>query len=125
MSIQRATEASPRQAEAAPSEPRPRLLTVDEYYKMAEIGILRPDETLLVLEVADTTVMFDLGEKAQMYALHGVRDYWVVDLMGHRVVIHRDPTPTRYATVWSLESGETISPLAFPDVTFTADEILG
>ena len=39
MAIQRATEATPDKAEAIPSEPRQRLFTVDEYYKMAEVGI--------------------------------------------------------------------------------------
>jgi Uma2 family endonuclease len=80
---------------------------------------------LLVVDVSDTTLALDLGEKAAMYAVHGITDYWVVDLQGHRVVIHREPTADGYASVRSVARGETISPLAFPDVTFTADEILG
>ena len=50
---------------------------------------------------------------------------WVVDLAGDRLIVHRKPTANGYADVRSVARGETISPLAFPDVTSTADEILG
>jgi Uma2 family endonuclease len=75
--------------------------------------------------VADITLAFDLGEKALMYAGHEVPELWVVDLQGHEVVVHREPTAQGYASVVSLRRGESISPLAFPDMTFTVDEILG
>lgn len=82
-------------------------------------------ETLLVIEVADSTLAFDLGEKALMYARAGIADYWVFDLAGHRIVVHRGPTAEGYASVDSVESGASIVPSAFPDIVFTADEILG
>jgi len=205
MAIERAeTESVPSVAAPEPAGPTPRLFTVDEYYKMAEVGILRPDErvqliegkiiempaigprhafnvtrltgllfvrlgeralvraqnpirlangaepdpdvaaisphpnpkefetrhpeaseSLLIVEVADTTLAFDLGEKALMYAAHGVSELWVVDLQGHEVVVHREPSADGYASVRRLPRGEAIRPLAFPDVTFTVDEILG
>ena len=39
--------------------------------------------------------------------------------------MHREPTPDGYASVTSIARGMAISALAFPDLTFTADEILG
>ena len=59
-----------------------------------------------------------------MYARHGVPEPWVVDLSGDGVV-HREPTAHGYASVRNIARGETIAPLAFPDVSFTVDEILG
>jgi Uma2 family endonuclease len=85
----------------------------------------RPEDVLLVIEVADTSVAYDLGEKAVLYARYGVPELWVFDLPGYRLVIHREPTATGYANVRELPRGASISPLAFPDVTFTADELLG
>ena len=84
-----------------------------------------PADVLLIVEVSDSTLQMDLVEKAQQYADHAIADYWVVDLQGDAVVMHREPKPEGYASVTTLARGETISPLAFPDVSFTVDEILG
>lgn len=36
-------------------------------------------DALLVVEVADATLRYDLGTKFDLYARHGIRHYWVVD----------------------------------------------
>lgn len=84
-----------------------------------------PSDVLLIVEVSDSTLETDLREKAQQYGRHGIAEYWVVDLQGDRLVVHRQPTTDGYAKVESLERAASVSPLAFPDVTFSADEILG
>src|SRR3954464_5490174 len=50
MAIQPAAQSEHQERPAAPIEPTPRLFTVDEYYKMAEAGILRPDERVQLIE---------------------------------------------------------------------------
>jgi Uma2 family endonuclease len=84
-----------------------------------------PSDVLLIVEVSDSTLDTDLREKARQYGAHGIVEYWVVDLQGHRLVVHREPTPDGYASIVTVNRGKTIGALAFPDVTFTADEILG
>jgi Uma2 family endonuclease len=84
-----------------------------------------PSEIFLIVEIANSSLAFDLGEKADMYARHDIQELWVVDIPHDRLVVHRGPTADGYASVQSLMRGERITPLAFPDVTFTADEILG
>jgi len=163
--------------------PRPHRLSVDEYYRMAEVGLLSPDDrteliegeiidmppigsrhavaaTLLpkriiralgdsadvrvqlpirllprsepqpdvavvkprsdayrrahptaedvhlLIEVSDATLRYDLEVKARLYATHGIREYWVVDLVNRRVVRHRAPRGAQYAQVDSLDTGE-------------------
>ena len=205
MAIRRAPLPVTDDATVEVAEPSVRLFTVDEYYRMAEVGILRPDERVeliegvivqmppigpdhagsvdslnellgdrlrprarvrvqnplhldgmaepepdlalvrpegerreayrsshptledifLVVEIADSTLTYDLGEKAAMYARAGVPDLWVIDLRGGRIVVHREPTPDGYASVQTIERGTTVRPLAFRDIEFTADEILG
>lgn len=45
-----------------------------------------PVETIaLILEVSDTTLRFDLGKKARLYAAAGVPEYWVADLQGRKL----------------------------------------
>jgi Uma2 family endonuclease len=90
-----------------------------------ETNLPTPADVLLLVEVSDSTLATDLGEKAQQNGANGIVDYWVLDLQGDRVVVHREPTADGYASVQSVTRGETINPLAFPDVTFTADEVVG
>jgi Uma2 family endonuclease len=82
-------------------------------------------DTLLVIEVADSTLAFDLGPKALMYARHNIQDMWVLDIRGDRLVVHREPSPEGYRSVTERRRGDSITALAFPDVTLTLDEILG
>ena len=84
-----------------------------------------PADVLLIVEVSDSTLRTDLIEKARQYAGHGIADYWVVDLQGDQLFVHRDPTAAGYASVTTLARGASISPLAFSDVTVPIDEILG
>lgn len=86
---------------------------------------------LLVIEVSDTSLATDLGEKAWLYAAAGIADYWVADLNGRRLIVHRDPRPdpaspsgSSYATVVTLTPGQTVSPLAAPQATVNVADLL-
>ncbi|HTL31437.1 MAG TPA: Uma2 family endonuclease [Tepidisphaeraceae bacterium] len=79
----------------------------------------RPSSALLIVEVAGTTLAYDLGEKAEIYAAAGITEYWVLDLEGHCLVVHRRPEKistaargARYADITTLKAHESISPLA-------------
>jgi Uma2 family endonuclease len=150
------------------SWPRPHRLTVHDYYRMAEVGLLSPDDRteliegeiidmppigdrhgamvralnvrlvraladaaevssqlpvrlslrsepqpdfaivkakrggyrkhptardiLLLIEVSDSTLRYDLGKRANLYAAHGIPEYWVFDLQRNRVWRHREPS---------------------------------
>ncbi|MBY0514888.1 MAG: Uma2 family endonuclease [Gemmataceae bacterium] len=50
-----------------------------------------PTSALLVVEVADSSVSFDTGRKASLYAAGGIADYWVVDLGHNQLHVFRDP----------------------------------
>ena len=162
--------------------PKPHRLTVDDYYRMAEVGVLSPDDrteliegeiidmapigsahadvvrlltkrllsafghtaevsvqlpvrlsqrseaqpdiallearaegyrhahpsatdVLLLVEVSDTTLRYDLKVKARLYATHGVQEYWVVDLVSNRIWRHRRPSGTRYSEISEITAG--------------------
>jgi Uma2 family endonuclease len=80
-----------------------------------------PRDVLLIIEVAVTTLLDDLGEKCLLYAEAGIEEYWVVDVAGQRVVVHRDPSPTGYQTVLERCRGESIGPAAFPDAVLEVE----
>ena len=50
---------------------------------------------LLLVEVAGSSLKYDTGEKAEIYAEAGIEDYWVVDLNGQVIEVHRTPDAAR------------------------------
>src|SRR5438309_7432253 len=53
----------------------------------------QPATAILVVEVADTSLTVDTGDKAELYAAGGIADYWVVDLNNRVLIVRRDPRP--------------------------------
>lgn len=76
-----------------------------------------PADVLLVVEVADSTLRFDLGIKVPLYARHGIAEAWVVDLAEKAVRVFRDPSENGYHTSFSVSSGGNIGVLALPSVS--------
>jgi Uma2 family endonuclease len=79
-----------------------------------------PADILLAVEVAESSLEQDLGEKAELYAAAGISEYWVVDLRSRRIVVHTDPREDQYRNVRSAAAKEELRPLAFPDVAMRA-----
>lgn len=73
-------------------------------------------DVLLVIEVAYSSVRYDLGEKAELYATAGVSDYWVVDLVNERVEVFRNPDDGKYRDRVAYHEGDVIHPLRFPQL---------
>lgn len=48
------------------------------------------EDVLLAIEVSDSTLRFDLETKAPLYAKHGIRELWVIDVQGRRVHFYRN-----------------------------------
>jgi len=82
-------------------------------------------ETVLAVEVSNTTADYDLGEKALLYAQAGISDYWVVLVNETAVVVHRGPSPEGYRDIMRLTGTETLSPLAMPGAVWTINALLG
>ena len=84
-----------------------------------------PQDVVLLIEVSDTTVVYDLGGKALLYAQAGITDYWVVLVNEAAIVRHRTPTPEGYQDVTRLAGADILSPLAAPDAVWTINALLG
>lgn len=50
-----------------------------------------PSSAVLVIEVSDSTLPFDLNEKAALYAQSEVPEYWVVDVRAEVLHVHTHP----------------------------------
>jgi Uma2 family endonuclease len=83
-----------------------------------------PEDVLLVIEVSDTTLATDRDVKMPLYARFGIREGWIVDVQHQVVAIHREPTPRGYQLVTPMRHGDTVRPLAFPDIEIAVDDLL-
>jgi len=81
------------------SEPEPDIAVLVELKAEHEERHPRADELLLVVEVGDSSVSFDLTRKATLYAKSGVREYWVLDLIRRMLVVHRQPDGTQFRDI--------------------------
>ena len=100
------------------SEPEPDLTilrTRADCYTTAHPG---PADVLLVIEVADTSLAYDLGTKVPLYARHGIPEVWVIDAATRRTRVFRRPARSReasppfasgYAEEGIVEPGESVA----------------
>lgn len=84
---------------------------------------MRGPDLILAIEVADSSLGYDLRVKAPLYARHGVRDYWVVDAVRQTIRVHRSPKDGVYTDVEEYEAHDAIAPLLVPDVTIRLDTL--
>lgn len=88
-----------------------------------------PTEAVMVVEVADSSLFFDITTKAELYATAGVPEYWVIDLEHRAVVVFRDPQRLAanghaYQTKFTRSATDTVSPLAAPTASVLVAELL-
>ncbi len=107
------------------SEPQPDLALLhpreDDYAAAHPL----PGEVLLLIEVADATLEHDRRKKVPLYARSGIADVWLIDLTQGIVEVHREPTGQGYADVRRLRRGQSLAPLAFPDLVLDVSAIVG
>jgi Uma2 family endonuclease len=100
------------------NEPVPDQIVLKPSYTGFLSDMPQPEDLALVVEVADTTLTFDLTVKAALYARAGIVEYWVLDFSGRRLVVHRDPQDGRYRSIVAYSEQESVAPLAAPDSAF-------
>jgi Uma2 family endonuclease len=88
------------------SVPEPDLSVIAPTH--ADADTIEREELRIAVEISDSTAAFDLGRKAQLYARHGIPEYWVV-LRDQRAVVQLwSPTETGYAMRREIKFGEPI-----------------
>ena len=78
----------------------------------------RGPDVLLAIEVAASSLAYDLDLKAKLYARHGLREYWVVDANERVAFVHQGPSEAGWAKVTRKGPEETLSCAAVPEFKF-------
>ncbi len=103
---------------------QPDLMLLRERPDFYRTGTPRPEDVLLLIEVADSSVDYDRGEKLPRYARAGIPEVWITVLPERIVEAHTEPADGRYTVRRTYAPGDTITPGYFPDITLPVSEIL-
>ena len=105
------------------SEPQPDLMLLkpapDDYMTHHPV----PDDVLLLIEVADSSLAHDSGRKLAAYARSGIGEVWIVNLPKQAIEVYREPQGSEFALKTVLCAGDKASPAVFPDVTVDIREL--
>jgi Uma2 family endonuclease len=102
------------------SEPAPDFCVLP----LGDYDAEHPQVAHLIIEVSDSSLSFDRGPKAQLYAECNVPEYWVVNLVERVVEVHRRPQAGRYEQVSVCSKGRRLQLLAFPGIELAVDDFL-
>ena len=106
------------------SEPQPDVSLLrprrDDYAK-AHPGA---KDTLLAIEVSETTLRYDRDIKVPLYARHGIPEVWIVDLVGEQIHFFRAPETGKYPDVSSTKEPGVVALGVLSDVTVDLTGIL-
>ena len=88
------------------------------------LGSLTGPDVLLAVEVADSSLGYDLGRKAQVYAAFGVRELWVVNAARRVAHVLINAGPEGYASVGKRRASERLEPTHAPrEFAFSLDDL--
>ncbi|MDX1935211.1 MAG: Uma2 family endonuclease [Capsulimonadales bacterium] len=107
------------------NEPEPDCVVLThpaEYY--LAVGTPPASDVRLVIEVADSTLAEDRRIKSRLYAMAGIPEYWIVDITGRQLLVHRVPQNDVYTSVVAVTSTESIACLAAPDAPVRVSSLL-
>jgi Uma2 family endonuclease len=80
---------------------------------------LRPADALLLVEVADTSLNYDIKTKMPLYAEHGVPEYWVIHAATLMTTVHRQPAGNGYASVEEVSPDVLLVPALVPELAIS------
>jgi len=105
-------------------EPEPDISILKPRDDDYEDRLPQPQDVHLLIEVSVTTVGYDRNIKSVRYSQAGILELWIVDINAELVEVYRNPSVNGYESIQQFRRGDTISPLAFPDIAISVDDIL-
>lgn len=105
------------------TEPQPDFCVLrwrgDDYMGATPVA----SDTLLVIEVADSSLRYDRDVKLRFYAESGVREVWILDARRRQLLVYRDPAQSRYRSAQTMVDGDVVECVALPQLRITIGEL--
>ena len=90
------------------------------FFRKADgLAALNPKTALLAVEVADSSLRWDLGRKALLYAHSGIPELWVIDVVSETTHVHTEPGLEGYRSIRQVPAAETVACTAIPGLSMT------
>ena len=80
-------------------------------------------DILLVIEISDTTLIYDREAKARAYSRNGIRQYLLLNLQNQTVEDFREPGADGYEFKRTLRKGDIFNLVAFPEIEISLDDL--
>ena len=82
-------------------------------------------DTLLIVEVADSSLRFDRETKLRLYASHEILEVWLVDLRNRRLTRYRAPQQGEYTLIDEPDLGSALGVAALPGIAVDLHDLFG
>jgi Uma2 family endonuclease len=105
------------------SEPEPDLAVLRPPVSVYRDRHPEPADIFLLIEVADTSLRFDLEAKVPLYAACDIPEAWVVDVNDQSITAFRSPSNARYHSATTYKAGDTIPLPMFPGTEIPLAEL--
>ncbi len=105
------------------SEPEPDIAVVRSPYTNYFTHHPYPQDIYWLVEISNRTLKLDLEQKSVTYARNNIPEYWVIDLVNRKLIVHTQPINNSYSQIQTITTG-SISPQAFPDLAIAIDRML-
>ena len=105
-------------------------VSIERQYNLGEATFVDPDiivrpaaiktydlkgpDALLVVEVADSSLKYDMGAKARIYASFGVREYCVINALTFETSVHTQPGTAGYGSIIPVLPTLVLTPQLVP-----------
>jgi Uma2 family endonuclease len=68
-----------------------------------------PEDVLLIIEIANLSLERGREVKLALYAIAGIREYWIEDIQADNLLVFRDPIEDHYNTIRKFQRGQTLA----------------
>jgi len=106
------------------SEPEPDFMLLKPNADFYSSRHPNADDVLLLIEVADSSLVFDQNQKLHLYALHGIPEYWLLNLNDDCLEVYRNPNGEVYAEKTTLRGDDTITLSQLNEISIRMADIL-
>ena len=83
-----------------------------------------PTSAVLVVEISDTTLLYDQNTKARIYAVANIAEFWIINLRKNVLEVYRNPVSGKYDPKVVYRRGQSLAPLAAPQSLVLVDDLL-
>jgi Uma2 family endonuclease len=105
-------------------EPQPDIVLLrprDDFYATRHAN---PQDTLVIIEMADTSLEYDRTAKMSLYAETGVPEYWIANLQNDHLIVFRDPHQNTYRVIQEFLRGDAIAPQGLQECRILVEVLL-